>query len=88
MKEVYRHRYINRHKRVTGVAETKLADTMKRGCNYFSAVKRITTATGALNIAEGTEKGELVGENTTGVQWRKGRRTATASHPMFGREPA
>lgn len=38
---------------------------MKRGCNYFSAVKRIMAATGALHIAEGTEKGERVGENTT-----------------------
>lgn len=70
MSKDYQHGYINSHKRVTRIAKIKLADTMKRGCNYFSAIKRIMAATGALHIAEGTGKGERVGENTTaGIRW-------------------
>jgi hypothetical protein len=64
----YRHGFINSRKRVTHVAEIKPADTMKCGCNYFSAMKRITAATGALHIAKGTEKGEGAGENITGAR--------------------
>jgi len=46
MREGFRHGYINSRKKVTRIAEIKLADTMKRGCNYFSVIKRITAATG------------------------------------------
>jgi hypothetical protein len=55
--EAYQHRYKQLQRGNSRVAGIKLANTMKRECNYFSAMKRVTAVTGMLCITKGVREG-------------------------------